>query len=93
LGICDIIDNENATCTLIVYFAERFVSLLPCSVPKSNFDVLITNLDYFGEKFNSDSRFLVFIELVADVSSGDVGFACAHGANDNNFEHFVIFIH
>ena len=71
-------------------WAER---LLASGVPERDFYALAANLHYFGEELDSDCCFLALVELVADVASGDVGFARARWADYNDFKHFVILIH
>lgn len=93
LRICYIIYNDNTWGSFVVNFAQWFVSLLTSSVPNGDFDVLVTDLDNFGEELYSNSAFLCVIILISDVSGGDVGFASSLTANDNNFEHFVVFVH
>ena len=93
MWLCDIVDDEYSTGSLVVDFAERFVSLLSCGVPEGDFDVLVANLHNFGEELYAYGGFLGLIEFVADVSGGDVGFAGSGGADYNNFEHLIVLLH
>lgn len=93
MGSGYIIDYEYSAGTFVVDFAQRFVSLLSCSIPEGDFDVLAANLYYFGEKLYSNSCFLTLVELIAYVAGSDIGLACAGWANDDNFEHLVVVVH
>ena len=93
MWLCDIVDDEDSAGSLVVDFAERFVSFLSCGVPKGDFDVLVADLDNFGEEFYSYGGFLRLIEFVADVSGGDVGFAGSGGADHHYFEHLIVLLH
>lgn len=89
----DIIDDEDSTGAFVVDFTERFVSFLSCGVPEGDFDVLVSDLDYFGEELYSYCCFLALIEFVSDVSGCDVGFTCAGRTYDHYLEHLVIIVH
>ena len=54
---------------------------------------MVADLDDLREELYTDCGFLTFIKLVADVAGGDVGFAGAGGADDDDFEHLVVVVH
>ena len=93
LGICHIVHNQNPRGSFVVNFTQRFVSLLTSSIPNGHFDVLVADLDNFGKEFNSNSAFLGIVVLISNVSRWDVCLAGALTADNNDLEHFVVFIH
>jgi len=93
LWLSYIVDDQHTASSFVVDFAEGFVSFLACSVPEGDFDVLVADLHNFGEELDTHRCFLGFIELIADVSGGDVGFTGTCGADDHDLEHFIVVLH
>ena len=88
-----IIDYQNSASSFIVNFAEGFIAFLTGCVPESDFNVLVANLDNFGEKLDSYCSLLRLIELIFDVASGNIGLAGSCGSDDDDFEHLVVILH
>ena len=88
-----IVDYEDAAGPLVVDLAEGLVAFLACSVPEGHFDVLVPDLHNLGEELYADGGFLAFVELVADVPGGYVGFSRASRADDDYFKHLVVVLH
>ena len=93
LRLGDIIDDQNTAGSFVVDLAEWLVPLLSSGVPEGDFDVLVAHLYDLGEELNAYGGLLALVELVADVTSGDVGLARARRADDDYLEHLVVVVH
>ena len=77
LRVINIIDYEHPTRPLEVEFIQCFEPLLLGCVPDVDFDFLVVDVQYLGQKLDSNGGFGYLAELIKDVSCSDVGLAGA----------------
>ena len=75
LRVIDIIDYEHPIGSLEIEFIQGLESLFSGCVPDVDFDFLVVNVQYLGQKLDSNGGLGDLAELVEDVSSSDVGLA------------------
>lgn len=62
--ICDIVDDNDAICTLIIGWRDSTESLLPCCVPNLELYVLVLHLHCLEPKINTDGGKVAFVEAI-----------------------------